>query len=54
MPVQTDPGYSSPRDVCLVRLLVVATRFAFLAERYSLLGSGVMDQAVAPIALRAG
>jgi hypothetical protein len=29
----------------LVRSLVVATRFEFLAERYSLLGSGVADQA---------
>jgi hypothetical protein len=50
---QTDAGYQSPRDSCLVRSLVVATRFEFLAERYSLLGSGVADQAVAPIALRA-
>lgn len=54
MPVQTDPGYRSPRDASIVRSLVVATRFEFLAERYSLLGSGVADQAVAPIALRAG
>lgn len=54
MTVRTDPGYRSPRDSCLVRSLVVATRFEFLAERYSLVGSGVADQAVAPIALRAG
>ena len=51
--VLTDPGYQSPRDASLVRSPVVATRFEFLAERYSLLGSGVADQAVAAIALRA-
>jgi hypothetical protein len=51
--VRTDPGYQSPRVASLVRSLVVATRFEFVAERYSLLGSGVADQAVAPIALRA-
>ena len=54
MTAQTDLGYGSPRDACLVRLLVVATRFELLAERYGLRGSGVADQAVAPIALRAG